>query len=377
MKIGILGGGQLGKMLYAPANKLDIDIRFMDSMAEGPVSKIAAHYTRGDITDYDDVMAFGAGCDVLSIEIEKVNCSALKELERQGTIVYPQPHIIELIQDKGLQKEFYRQQGLPTSDFKIFDSLDELKESLKSGDIRYPFVQKMRKDGYDGRGVQIIRSESDLPQAFTSNFITEDLVSIHKEIGVITCRDAKGAVVVYDPVEMVFHADANILLYQLGPADIDQETSEQAKALALKTAEAYGIVGLLAIEMFLTPSGDLMINEVAPRPHNSGHHTIEATLCSQYENQVRTLAQVPLGAPDTISASLLMNILGYEGHTGPVLYEGLDKILAIPGVNVHLYGKSTTKPFRKMGHINIVGRDTRELIKHYQFITENFRVISK
>ncbi len=377
MKIGILGGGQLGKMLYAPANKLDIDIRFMDSMTEGPVSRIATHYTVGDITDYDNVMAFGAECNVLSIEIEKVNCEALKELEHQGTIVYPQPHIIELIQDKGLQKDFYKQKGLPTSDFKLFDSIVELKASIENGAIQYPFVQKMRKDGYDGRGVQIIRRESDLTQAFPSNFITEDLVSIDKEIGVITCRDAKGEVVVYDPVEMVFHADANILLYQLGPADIDEETVARAKELALMTAEAYGIVGLLAIEMFLTPSGELMINEVAPRPHNSGHHTIEAALCSQYENQVRTLAQLPLGAPDTTSASLLMNILGAEGHTGPVFYEGLDKILTIPGVNVHLYGKTTTKPFRKMGHINIVGRDAKELIKHYQFITDNFRVISK
>ncbi len=377
MKIGILGGGQLGKMLYAPANKLDIDIRFMDSMTEGPVSKIATNYTIGDITNYDDVMAFGADCEVLSIEIEKVNCEALKELELQGTIVYPQPQIIELIQDKGLQKDFYQQQGLPTSDFKFFDSLTELEGSIESGAIQYPFVQKMRKDGYDGRGVQIIRSESDLAQAFSSNFITEDLVSIDKEIGVITCRDAKGQVVVYDPVEMVFHADANILLYQLGPADINQEVVDRAKDLAIKTAEAYGIVGLLAIEMFLTPSGQLLINEVAPRPHNSGHHSIEATMCSQYENHLRTLANLPLGDTKTLTSSLLMNVLGAEGFTGPVQYEGIDKILTIPGVNVHLYGKTTTKPFRKMGHINIIGESKDELIAHYQYITDNFRVISK
>ena len=377
MKIGILGGGQLGKMLYAPANKLDIDIRFMDSMTEGPVSKIATNYTIGDITNYDDVIAFGADCEVLSIEIEKVNCEALKELELQGTIVYPQPQIIELIQDKGLQKDFYQQQGLPTSDFKFFDSLTELEGSIESGAIQYPFVQKMRKDGYDGRGVQIIRSESDLAQAFSSNFITEDLVSIDKEIGVITCRDAKGQVVVYDPVEMVFHADANILLYQLGPADINQEVVDRAKDLAIKTAEAYGIVGLLAIEMFLTPSGQLLINEVAPRPHNSGHHSIEATMCSQYENHLRTLANLPLGDTKTLTSSLLMNVLGAEGFTGPVQYEGIDKILTIPGVNVHLYGKTTTKPFRKMGHINIIGESKDELIAHYQYITDNFRVISK
>lgn len=377
MKIGILGGGQLGKMLYAPANKLDIDIRFMDSVTEGPVSKIATDYTIGDITDYDDVLAFGSNCDVISIEIEKVNCEALKVLERDGVIVYPQPDIIELIQDKGLQKDFYKQQGLPTSDFRFFDSIVELQASLASGDIQYPFVQKMRKDGYDGRGVQIIRDDSDLPQAFQSNFIIEDLVSIDKEIGLITCRDAKGNVAVYDPVEMVFHADANILLYQLGPAKLDQEVANEAKALAIKTAKSYGIVGLLAIEMFLTPTGELLINEVAPRPHNSGHHSIEATMCSQYENHLRTLTNLPLGDTKTLTPSLLMNILGAEGYTGQVHYEGLEKILALPGVNVHLYGKTTTKPFRKMGHINIVGESKEDLIAYYQYIINNFRVISK
>lgn len=376
MKIGILGGGQLGKMLYAPANKLDVDIRFMDSMTEGPVSKIAINYTVGDITDYDDVMAFGSECDILSIEIEKVNCKALKELEKSGVTVYPQPDILELIQDKGLQKDFYKRQGLPTSDFNFFDTISDLEDAIVKGEVKYPFVQKLRKDGYDGRGVQIIRKETDLSQAFKSNFITEDLVTIHKEIGVITCRDANGQVVVYDPVEMVFHADANILLYQLSPADISDKVINQAKDLAIKTTEAYDIVGLLAIEMFLTQSGELMINEVAPRPHNSGHHSIEATMCSQYENQLRTLSNLPLGDTTTITTSLLMNVLGAEGYTGPVFYEGIEKVLAIPGVNLHLYGKTTTKPFRKMGHINIVGESPEELVAHYHYITDNFRVIS-
>ncbi len=377
MKIGILGGGQLGKMLYNPAIKMDMDVCFMDNMSEGPVAQITKDYTLGTITEYDDVMAFGSDCDVVSIEIEKVNTDALKQLEAAGKQVFPQPHVLETIQDKSLQKQFYLDNDLPTSRFKSYQNVHELREDIANGVWSFPFVQKLRKDGYDGRGVTIIRSAEDLEKAFPTNFLVEAMVPIEKEIGVVTCRNAEGEIVIYDPVEMVFHADANILLYQLAPAIVDEAVAQRAIDLAKATSEAFGIVGLLAIELFLSKDGDVLINECAPRPHNSGHHTIEATLCSQYENQMRTLAGLPLGAPDTICPSLLMNILGDEGHTGPVHYQGLKHILKIPGVNVHLYGKTTTKPFRKMGHINIVGKDQTELIKHYNYISNTLRVVTK
>lgn len=377
MKIGILGGGQLGKMLYTPANKLDLDIHFMDSMLEGPVSKVAKHYHVGKITSFDDVINFGNTCDVVSIEIEKVNTEALKELEERDILVYPQASIIELIQDKGLQKDFYADRQLPTSDYKKYEHKKALLEDVKNGTWSYPFVQKLRRDGYDGRGVKIIRNEEDIKHGFEQPFIVESMVPIEKELGVVTCRNAHGEIIVYDPVEMVFHPEQNILLYQLGPALIPQSVNEQAIKIARDLSEAFGIVGLLAVEMFWTQEGNILINEVAPRPHNSGHHTIEACYTSQYENHLRALTGRPFGSANTRSKSLLMNILGHPDFKGPVHYEGLNKILGIEGINVHLYGKTETKPFRKMGHINIVGESYDQLINHYNFINEHFRVISK
>ncbi len=377
MKIGILGGGQLGKMLCAPAAKLDMNIHFMDKMTDGPVARISKTYSLGDITDFNDVTSFGRNVDILSIEIEKVNTKALRLLQEEGIRVFPQPDIVECIQDKGLQKEFYIERGLPTSRFEIYEGLSELRRDIGAGLWRFPFVQKLRKDGYDGRGVHMVHSEMDLKAAFTAPFIVEEKISVDIELGIVTCRNEKGEIALYDPSEMVFHPDANILLYQLAPARISKDLINEAKRIAREVTNAFGIVGLLAIELFVTTDGEILINEVAPRPHNSGHHTIEATLCSQYENHLRAICNYPLGATNTLVPSLLMNILGDEGHSGPVHYEGLEKILALPGVHVHLYGKSDTQPFRKMGHITILGHKYQHLIEQYEFIKRNLQVITK
>ena len=377
MKIGILGGGQLGKMLYAPAIQMDMDIHYMDHIQDGPVAKCTPHYTLGKINDKNDVISWGQDKDVLSIEIEKVHTEALAILEDSGKQVYPQPKVIATIQDKGLQKDFYRTNGLPTSYYALCQSLSEVKDHMSHGRWKTPFVQKLRRDGYDGRGVHIIRSEDALSEAFDAPCVIEEMVDIHKELAVVTCRDQHGHIVTYDPVEMVFHPEANILLYQLGPAQISEAERKEATALAAAVSEAFGIVGLLAVELFLSSDGSVLINEVAPRPHNSGHHTIEAAACSQYENHLRAISGAPLGSTETTRKSLLMNVLGAEGHTGPVYYKGLEKVLAIPEAHVHIYGKNTTKPFRKMGHITLTGSDHDTLIERYQYIDRTLQVISR
>ena len=377
LKIGILGGGQLGKMLYAPASKLDIPIAFMDSMIEGPVASTAQHYRLGDIQKYEEVIDFGRDHNVLSIEIEKVNVRALRKLAEYNIQVFPQPDIIATIQDKGLQKQFYQEHNIPTSAFRTYVNTSEITEDVKSGKWTYPFVQKLRKDGYDGRGVKVIRSEQDLMEGFEAPSLVEEMVDIEKEIAVVTCRSQNGQIELYDPVEMVFHPEQNILLYQLAPARIDDHVASQAKTLAKNVSEAFGIVGLLAIEMFLTVDGQLLVNEVAPRPHNSGHHTIEACYCSQYENHLRAICGWPLGSSKTIAPSLLMNVLGQDGYSGPAHYEGMDEVLGIPGVSFHRYGKTDTKPYRKMGHISVLGEDYEELIEKYDLIRRTLRVVTR
>lgn len=374
--IGILGGGQLGKMLYLAGANLAMSIKIMDSVKAGPAGLICSDFTMGDFTDYDDIVTFGQKCDIVTIEIEKINVDALKELQGQGKLVYPQPQVIELIQDKGLQKDFYKHHALKSSDYTKYDTLDQLKADLKTGKVSYPFVQKIRVGGYDGRGVQIIRSDDDLSSAFESYFIIEDVVSIEKEISVVTCRSIDGEIICYDPVEMVFDPVNNILDYQLGPALISDDLVSEAKALAFKIAEELQIVGLLAIEMFVTKDQEVYINECAPRPHNSGHHTIEACYTSQYENHLRAISGLSLGSPDLREKSVLINLLGEDGHSGPVCYQGLNEVLAVKGVNVHLYGKTTTKPHRKMGHITIVDNDSNSLMEKYKYVHKTIKVIS-
>ncbi len=375
-KIGILGGGQLGKMLYQAATPLGLDIHFMDQSKEFPVGRICPNFIEGSFKSYEDVMAFGKDKDVISIEIEAVNVEALRDLEKSGKDVFPQPEVIALIQDKGEQKQFFEDINIESPAFSLVESLEDLKEKIEEGSIQYPFVQKLRRDGYDGRGVTVIKTEGDLSTAFDAPSVIEDLVNIDKEISVIIARQSDDSIAIYDPVEMVVDPNANLLDRQIAPAAISSQLAAEAKLIASTIAYELQIVGLLAVEMFVDTEQRLWVNELAPRPHNSGHHSIEACHTSQYAQQLRAIVGLPLGDTQLVSPSLLMNILGEPGHTGPAFYEGLESCLALSGVHVHIYGKSITKPQRKMGHINIVDHNLDSAKEKYDLIKSSLKVIS-
>ena len=377
-KIGILGGGQLGKMLIQSGSRLGLDITLMDKSKDSPGGLVCPSFVIGDITDYDDVINFGSAHDVVSIEIERVNTQALTKLEQSSIAVYPQPHLISLIQDKGLQKQFYEDHEFASSKFKNYEDVDALLSDIKRGVWSYPFIQKARTGGYDGRGVQSISSYDELiNEGFKTNFLIEEKVDIAKEIALISCRSTTGEIVCYDPVEMVFDQEQNILSYQQCPADITAEQLDSIKALAHRLTEKLEIVGLLAIELFLSPNGIILINEVAPRPHNSGHHTIETTMCSQYENHLRAILGMPLGSTEMTYQSILMNLLGEPDEQGPVVYKGLKETLSISGVYPHIYGKTDTKPYRKMGHVTIVGDNMPDIFAKYEQVKSILRAKSK
>ena len=376
VKIGILGGGQLGKMLCEAASPMGISLHLMDKDKNYPAGSVCQHFFEGDFTNYKDVLSFGEHMNVISIEIENVNTDALKVLRDQGKKVFPEPEILEMIKDKGLQKKFYRNNSFPTSDFQLFNDKKEAIEYILKEDVKFPFFQKLRKEGYDGRGVQKIASKDGLDLLWDKPSLIEDAVEIEKEIAVIVARDQEGNSVCYPPVEMHFHPTANLLEYQMCPAAISEEVKVRATKLAADLAEKMGITGLLAVEMFVQKDGDCLINEVAPRPHNSGHHTIEAHQTSQYEQLVRILAGIPLGSSEMLVPSLLLNILGEPGYTGEAKYVGVQESLSQEGVHLHLYGKLMTKPFRKMGHICITERDLDTALEKANFVREKLKVIS-
>ncbi len=362
-KLGILGGGQLGKMLCIAAAPLDIPIYILDESSDFPAGKLCERFVEGNFNNFDDVYNFGNQVDVITIEIEHVNTEALLQLQAEGKIIHPAPEKLNIIKDKGLQKLLYVQHRLPTSNFAFFDTIQEIKEGLKSGAIRYPFVQKARTGGYDGKGVVVIKNSNELQNLLEGASIVEDCIDIKKEIAVIACRNAKGEVVTYPAVEMEFHPTANLVEFLSCPADISPLVEAEAEELAVRVIEAFDICGLLAVELFLTHDNQLLINEVAPRPHNSGHHTIDSAFTSQYQQHLRGVLNLPLGSTRNLSPAIMLNLLGEEGHTGDVHYEGLEEALAIEGVYVHLYGKKTTKPFRKMGHITILADSVAEAKK--------------
>ena len=347
-KLGVLGGGQLGRMFIQEAINLDVAVHCMDSDEDAPCAALAHSFTLGDLKNYQDVIQFGKDKDVLTIEIEHVNVDALEDLEKQGVKVYPQPSVLRTIQDKGLQKDFYQHHDIPTAPFAFIKDKTELQEK-----IHYPCVQKLRKGGYDGKGVQVLRSEKDLDKAFTGPSIMEHMVDFEKELSVIVARNQSGQISTFPVVDMEFNAEANLVEFLFSPADVSLEIEKKAIAVATQVAEQMKIVGILAVELFLTKSCEVLVNEVAPRPHNSGHQTIEGNITSQYEQHLRAILNLPLGNTDIISPSVMVNLLGEKHQTGEVFYEGLEEVLAIPGVHVHLYGKKHTKPFRKMGHITI------------------------
>lgn len=355
IQIGILGGGQLGRMLLQSAINLDIELHMMDEDPNAPCAKIAHSYTCGNIRDFDQVMRFGENKDIISVEIENVSVEALEELEKQGVKVFPQPRVLKIIRDKGLQKSFFRYVGLPTADFKLLDSLTDAKS------VTIPFVHKLRTGGYDGKGVQVIQKAEDLAGSFDAPSIAEALIPFKKELAVIVARNENGQLATFPSVECQFNPTANLVELLFSPAEIDKEIEEQLKSIAIRTIEALDMVGILAVEFFLTEDNEILINEIAPRPHNSGHHTIECCKTSQFEQHLRAILNLPLGNTDLLQAGAMINLLGAEKHQGKVRYKGIEEAISVSGVHPHLYGKSTTKPFRKMGHVTITGKNIEEV----------------
>lgn len=370
-RLGILGGGQLGRMFIQEAISFDIQVHIMENDAHAPSSALATSFTKGEITDYDAVMAFGASMDVLTVEIENVNIQALYDLEKMGVRVFPQPRVLEIIKDKGIQKEFYRTHQIPTADFQLFPENPD-RESLKTW---IPFVHKLRTGGYDGKGVQLIRTENDLENCFAEPSLVEQLVPFEKELSVIVARNERGETVVYPTVECEFN-EANLVEYLFSPAEIQPEIEEKATALAIDVINKLDMVGILAVELFLTKDGKLLVNEIAPRPHNSGHHTIECNVTSQFEQHMRAVLNLPLGSTEMTRFGAMLNVIGSEGYSGPVRYEGLETILSYPGVHPHIYGKATTKPYRKMGHITIAGSSMSEVKSIASAIKNTLRVFA-
>ncbi len=374
-KIGILGGGQLGKMLIQAGINWHLPIYILEKEANAPAIPYATHYVKGDFSNYEDVYDFGKKVDILTIEIEHVNIAALQQLKAEGKTVHPAPEKLAIIKDKGLQKLFYQQHALPTAEFQLFDSKAAIELALKNGTLHYPFVQKTRTEGYDGRGVAIIRSAKD--KLLDAASVVERMIDMEQELAVIVARNERGQVSAFPIVEMAFNPIANLVEYLVCPARVAESIAQQATALAISTIEAFEICGLLAVEMFLTKSGKLLINEVAPRPHNSGHSTIEGCYTSQYEQHLRAILNLPLGSTQIKQPSVMLNLLGEQGYKGSVYYEGLDQCLAMQGVYVHLYGKMQTRPFRKMGHLTITDPKIEIAIQKANHLRAIVKVVSQ
>lgn len=377
LKIGILGGGQLGKMMIQDASKLGITLHMMDKTADSPAAAVNPAFTIGNILDEDDVLRFGNDKDIVSIEIEAVNVDALEQLEADGVKVYPQPRVLRIINDKGLQKEYYRSHNLATSDFLLADDDTHILRLIKEGSLTLPFVQKARTGGYDGKGVVVIRSRDDLDDLLPVPSVCEHLVDIEKELSVIVARTPSGNVRSFPVAEQEFHPTANLVECLFTPSKVSPELQIEAVALAESIAESLEIVGLLAVELFLNRQGDLLINEVAPRPHNSGHHTIEGAITSQFEQHLRAITDSPLGDTTFTQAAVMVNLLGEPEYTGPVKYDNLPACLSIPAAHIHLYGKSTTKPYRKMGHATVTGEQLEETIVEAKRLRDTLKIISK
>lgn len=376
-QLGILGGGQLGKMLLYTTRKWDIPTQVLDPSIDAPARLACNHFEQGSLMDYDTVLAFGEKVSVLTIEIENVNVAALETLEVSGVQVYPQPKILKIIQNKCLQKEFYKTQALPTAPYSIFNSKEALKEAVARGSVSFPFVWKAAAMGYDGFGVKVIRSNNDLENIGEGQCLAEDLVSIALEMAVIVCRNPQGESATYPVVEMEFHSTANQVEYVLSPARISSKLEEKARKLAEKVSESFQHVGLLAVELFLTDEGELLVNEVAPRPHNSGHTTIETAYTSQFEQHIRAILGLPLGRTDNKACGVMVNLVGQAGHQGPVHYQNIEHVLAMEGVTPHIYGKKETRPFRKMGHVTVVHEDLNTARRMAEEVKETLLVISK
>ncbi len=371
-KLGIVGGGQLGRMLLQFCPNFNVHACVLDPSADGPCSGLANEYTQGSLQDYDTVYAFGKQVDLLTIEIENINIDALYQLEREGLPVYPQPRVIEIIQDKRIQKQFYLDNGIPTADFILVDNRADIEAHADF----LPAFNKLGKGGYDGGGVQSLTGKADLARAFDDYGLLEKTVDLQSEISVIAARSSRGEIAVFPAVECIFHPEYNLVDYLIAPSSLAAEVLAQAEELAKRLIESLDVVGLLAVEMFVSKDGEVLINEVAPRPHNSGHQTINANDTSQYEQLLRAIFGLPLGSTAINKPSAMVNLLGEEGYTGPAIYEGLDRLLEIDGANIFLYGKKITKPHRKMGHITILGNDMETLKEKVQLVKKAIKVLA-
>ena len=374
-KLGILGGGQLGKMMLYTTRKFDIRTKVLDPSPDAPAKFAANEFQVGSLQDYDTVMAFAADCDTVCIEIEAVNVQALRDLRAQGKKVHPNPDSLELIQDKTKQKQFYADHNIPTSRFEIVSGKAEFDAARDRWPI--PFVWKAATGGYDGFGVVVCRSEEDVQHIPNAPGMLEAFVNFELEVSVIVARNESGEVKTFPVADQEFHPTANQVEYVLCPTVLDEAMQQKAYDIAVRTAEAYDICGLLAVELFVTADGEILVNEVAPRPHNSGHHTIEACYTSQFEQHVRAVLDLPLGSTELKAAGVMANLVGAEGYSGDVVYQGYDELLGEPGVNIHIYGKARTRPFRKMGHVTVVAKDRDEARKRAEWAKNSILVKSK
>ncbi|MDA0774183.1 MAG: 5-(carboxyamino)imidazole ribonucleotide synthase [Bacteroidetes bacterium] len=375
--LGILGGGQLGKMLLYTTRQWDVTTHVLDPNPSAPARLACNLFVKGDLMDFDTVYAFGKQVDVLTIEIENVNVEALKKLEQEGVHIYPQPHVLETIQNKCRQKKFYEHHQIPTAPFSEFENLEQLNEAFAKGQLSFPFVWKSAAMGYDGYGVSIVRSNADIAALQAGPCMAEEFVPFDKELAVIVCRNPSGEIATYPVVEMEFHPTANQVEYVLCPARIDSILATKARKIAMQVSAAYGHVGLLAVELFLTQDGEILVNEVAPRPHNSGHYTLEASYTSQFEQHLRALLNLPMGQTDSMVSAVMVNLVGKTGHQGSVFYKNIDQILTLEGVSPHIYGKKETRPFRKMGHVTIVHPKIETARSIAEQVKETVEVISK
>jgi 5-(carboxyamino)imidazole ribonucleotide synthase len=378
-KLGILGGGQLGKMLLFDTRKFDIQTYVLDPSDEAPCKIACNQFFQGDLMDFDTVYNFGKKVDVLTFEIELVNLDALVQLEAEGLPVYPSPKTLKLIQNKGIQKDFYTQHNIPTAPHQRFENLQDLKSAINNQQsaIQMPFVWKCTEFGYDGNGVKVVRKATDLDELPNVECIAEAMIPFKNELAVIVCRNPSGEIKTYPVVEMEFHPEANQVEYVICPARIDDKVAEKARAIALNVSQQFHHVGLLAVEMFQTEEDEILVNEVAPRPHNSGHYSIEASYTSQFENHLRAILDLPLGNTDSKVAGIMVNLVGSEGYSGQVIYENIEKIMGWNGVTPHIYGKKQTRPFRKMGHVTIVNEDVNKARKIAEEVKNSIRVISE
>ena len=376
IKLGIIAGGQLGKMLVLAASNWNVKTYVMDKDEHCPASSSCTFFFKGDPLNFDDVYEFGHLVDVLTLELENVNVEALKKLKNEGKKVYPDPQKLEIVQDKGLQKQFYEKIGVPSPSFRLYKDKQEIINSINSEIISYPFVQKLRKGGYDGRGVAIIRSEDDLEILLEGASEVEEYIDIEKEISAIVARNERGEVRCHPTVEMEFNPKVNLVEKLICPSTLSVEIEKEAEEMAIKVITQLDLYGLLAVEMFVDKNKKVWVNEIAPRTHNSGHHTIESAITSQFEQQLRAIFNLPLGSTKLKLPAVMINLLGEPGFEGKVRYEGLTECMAIEGVKIHLYGKKLSKPFRKMGHVTILAPTIYEAKSKADFIKQKMKVVS-